>query len=311
MVQLTIIIVVLVKKNANILAKLQANWTCRNHETFEPQIAVRLYEHIVLDGTMRCFLPIDFCHPVNEDCSIGETKFTIYFQEDPAAMEHLGLDWFVVVEGNKPCAGDLPKRRYKKKKKNRKSRRRKRQMDLLDARVKRFLYDELEPFVEQKVNCFTMTKRRGCIFRAHPSYRSGKEWFDWANIMWELQHDDGTTTAQIIPGQIQCFVDLTDISTDSGVCGLDQWEREIVKDPPVEPGIYVVVNSLHGPTTPIPGSDFMLSGNREVDIDGNMKFSFVDVENIHSPTFCFPYFGNEDEAEVYQLTPCEEWYKYF
>ena len=41
------------------------------------------------------------------------------------------------------------------------------------------------------------------LFRAHPSYRSDGEWFDWATIDW----DEGS---EPVPAKLFMFIDLTE-----------------------------------------------------------------------------------------------------
>ena len=89
--------------------------------------------------------------------------------------------------------------------------------------------------------------------------------------------------------------------------GYDNDGYEVWKDPPCTLGYYAVVNSLCGPTQPLPDSILLKSGNCELDTDGNKVYQFLDTEVIHSPAFLFPHFGNEAEAEMFELKPRVEW----
>jgi hypothetical protein len=43
------------------------------------------------------------------------------------------------------------------------------------------------------------------IFLAHPSYRGGHSWYDWAEFAWQ---DGETEVESIVPGQIYSFIEL-------------------------------------------------------------------------------------------------------
>ncbi len=49
------------------------------------------------------------------------------------------------------------------------------------------------------IDAFTCLSKDGSIFRAHPSYRSGQEWYDYANFSW--QTDEGPDEDAATPGQ--------------------------------------------------------------------------------------------------------------
>ena len=57
---------------------------------------------------------------------------------------------------------------------------------------------------DSKVVGFTEYKMNGCIFRCHPSYRSGKPWRDWAMVQPNPAHDE-----HIVPCQILMLLDLS------------------------------------------------------------------------------------------------------
>jgi hypothetical protein len=55
-------------------------------------------------------------------------------------------------------------------------------------------------------SCFTEHKRSDHIYRAHPDYRKGGPWYNWAYI--EFGPDDTGEESHLYPAQIWFFVDL-------------------------------------------------------------------------------------------------------
>ena len=46
-----------------------------------------------------------------------------------------------------------------------------------------FIFNDVIPSLKSDyITCYTEYKRYGIIFRAHPSYRSLEEWYDWAYV---------------------------------------------------------------------------------------------------------------------------------
>ena len=273
------------EKNANVLAKQQANRTSRNHATFEQQIGKRLSEWVAINTAYRNFVPQDIVAASKEDADILETKFIIGSNEDADGMDETE---FLLHEPTK-----------KKK--------RKKQLQLTDERLKEFVFEEFADFMpNSQIPCFTAHKRKGYIFRAHPSYRSGPSWHDWAVFKWI----SGEETLYI-PGEIQCFVDLREIATGPQVVGVNEKTgKEIVEETPYEPGIYAVINSLVGPTKSKVTNSLLSHGQRELDENDEMKCSVANVEAIHDTTYCFPHFGYDHDVWVYELKHREKWHEY-
>lgn len=68
-----------------------------------------------------------------------------------------------------------------------------------------------EGVVGTHVPGFTCLNKCGTIFRAHPSYRSGEEWFDYAEVKWEDDPEfDGSRRAPPpnTPGEARAYVPL-------------------------------------------------------------------------------------------------------
>jgi hypothetical protein len=55
-------------------------------------------------------------------------------------------------------------------------------------------------------SCFTEHKRGDHIYRAHPDYRKGGSWYNWAYV--EFGPDDTGKESHIYPAQILFFVNL-------------------------------------------------------------------------------------------------------
>ena len=68
-----------------------------------------------------------------------------------------------------------------------------------------------EGVVGTHVPGFTCLNKCGTIFRAHPSYRSGEEWFDYAEVKWEDDPEfDGSRRAPPpnTPGEARAYIPL-------------------------------------------------------------------------------------------------------
>jgi len=67
-----------------------------------------------------------------------------------------------------------------------------------------FLLNHVIPtFDADHITCYTEYKICGIIFRAHPSYRSSQEWYDWAYIKFYNVDIDKN---ELCPSKICCFV---------------------------------------------------------------------------------------------------------
>ena len=61
----------------------------------------------------------------------------------------------------------------------------------------------MKDLTSDSITCYTEYKCCGNIFRAHPSYRSTKEWYDWAYIkFYNVEKDENS----LCPSKICCFV---------------------------------------------------------------------------------------------------------
>ena len=90
------------------------------------------------------------------------------------------------------------------------------------------LQEELKEFVPN-VPIWTEFKKEGCIFHGHPLYREKKHWNDWVMINWG-------TNCGILPCEIWCFVDLSDLTSQFVLPYKESW---------VQQGVFTVVESSY------------------------------------------------------------------
>lgn len=77
-----------------------------------------------------------------------------------------------------------------------------------------FLLQQVRPsFVSNEIACYTEHKRFGVIFRAHPSYRSTQEWYDWTYVKF---YNEKKNMYSSYPSKICCFVKDEPISGNEG-----------------------------------------------------------------------------------------------
>ncbi len=82
------------------------------------------------------------------------------------------------------------------------------------------------------------TRNRRYIFRAHPAFRGGDKWHDWALFQWAAD----ATNHHLIPGHIVIFIEL-----DEYALGLLQDNEHVIG---TEPGLYAMIESLEEPLSP-------------------------------------------------------------
>ena len=144
----------------------------------------------------------------------------------------------------------------------------------------------------QTVLGFTELRLNGYLFRAHPSYRSGDPWHDWAMLNWGADIGD-------MPGQILCFLDLRQIEFDDDhiILELDNGQPAIK-----EPDIYMVVQSLQEYFNPVvPTLSMVRKGStvlRKFDRNGVRIFGtepgklyLVPLDCIQEPVTVIPDMG--------------------
>ena len=73
----------------------------------------------------------------------------------------------------------------------------------LEALYDILIYERPRILQDDYVDAFTCLSRDGLIYRAHPSYRSGQEWYDYANFRWQTEEgpDEDTMIYAGTPGQ--------------------------------------------------------------------------------------------------------------
>ena len=120
---------------------------------------------------------------------------------------------------------------------------------------------------------FTDLSYKNNTFRAHPSYRSNKSWFDWANFKWE-GYDDG------VPGRIFMFIDL-----------------RYVPDNPLGNDIFAIIQSAESIATSIQNDrakDLKLCTFWKME----PKYRAISVNCISSPTYVINNFDNTKDINV-------------
>lgn len=145
------------------------------------------------------------------------------------------------------------------------------------------------------VPCLTCLEHRRAIFRAHPSYRSGDPWFDYANIKWHGYN-------RPLPAKIHMFVDLTRVPLKPG----SEWFNEI----------YAVITSVKETNEePEPSAKMVQRqrGQTNLCTFWTMESSpcFVPARSISSPAFVVENFKDyklHDPTDcVIEIKPFEEW----
>ena len=70
------------------------------------------------------------------------------------------------------------------------------------------IFHEVCGIESDEVQGFTCLDHNNNILRAHPSYNSGREWYDHCLMIWGVNDDDDCLKA-LVPAQIFMFLDLT------------------------------------------------------------------------------------------------------
>ncbi len=140
------------------------------------------------------------------------------------------------------------------------------------------------------------------IFRAHPSFRGEKQWFDWCTLRWDNIDDP-------IPARIITFLDLSrcKFMTHIQIRELNMSEVNVSNnimtnhDPFLESGMWVVVQSAHtfDESRQLTQND---EDYNEYSFDGNIvqrlvledTYRILPVETIESPCYCVPQYSNMD-----------------
>ncbi len=145
------------------------------------------------------------------------------------------------------------------------------------------------------------------IFRAHPAYRGGTFWHDWAMFQWG---EDGGEI-QLVPGQIVTFVylSLSDIQ-------LLEHNEHVVGS---EPGLYAMVESLEEALPPsqkythltckssknLTDQQRLQRRNARIPLTRSNTY-LVPVDTIYEPIAAIPNAGGAD-GEFLFIRPVDDW----
>ena len=180
-----------------------------------------------------------------------------------------------------------------------------------DEEIVKFLYYLLEMACDMHgvadLDIRTEHKRNGHIFRGHPDYRKRGQWNDWAKFDWGAGHG-------VLPGEIWCFVDFTDVPDDFllACAGCK-----------VGKGVYAVVESTsYCPNQdksgrPMNNSEMFTPIVKDVERlkkDGSIgekRFYLADVESIVEPMAVFPDIGSSNKVRCFEVLPQKLWSEAF
>ena len=84
------------------------------------------------------------------------------------------------------------------------------------------IFHEVRGIASDVVPGFTCLDHNNSILRAHPSYNSGREWYDHCLMIWSANDDDDSEKA-LVPAQIFMFLDLRNVTLLPG----SAYENEI------------------------------------------------------------------------------------
>jgi hypothetical protein len=145
------------------------------------------------------------------------------------------------------------------------------------------------------------------MFRAHPSWRGGDSWHDWAIFAWV--QDDGTPVH--LPAQIITFVEFS------------EFDIGLLTDLPFvfgsTPGLYAMIETIERPlAAPRTGHYIVLEGTKELtpaerqqrQVTGipitASNLCLVPVDTIYEPIAAIPHQGGNPGAFMF-IRPCDNW----
>ena len=115
--------------------------------------------------------------------------------------------------------------------------------------------------------------------RATPNYSKSGPWYDYVNISWEYDGDDGTIKTFLLPAKCLCFFRSINITKDQ------QEERDSE--------LLALIHSADGTTEgKVPGRvDTLLTKNFKLEFDKSKlpKTDVVSVATIDNPICCYPH----------------------
>jgi hypothetical protein len=125
------------------------------------------------------------------------------------------------------------------------------------------------------------------LFRAHPSYRSGRAWNDWVSLNWVGKNN---AISDDTPAKVLMFVlylkDETNITQNNAII----WSATTVSQE------YSVLTKK-----------FTMTIEKKGHLKGKPKFECVSPIHLKTPCFCYPNFGSDDPNEYLLVLPKSDW----
>ena len=145
------------------------------------------------------------------------------------------------------------------------------------------------------------------LFRAHPSYRGGGKWHDWALFNWSVS-EDGT---MLIPAHI-----ITFLLIDNDLFQLLSGNPTFVGS---GPGLYALCESLEEPLLePKVGNRIVVRGTKTLNKrqenqrrrqgrdDANPNLNLISVESIYEPIAALADIGAAEGTFLF-IRPVDDW----
>ena len=186
--------------------------------------------------------------------------------------------------------------------------------------VYRILIDsEPRQLLDNLVDGFTCLSRKGLIYRAHPSYRSGQEWYDYANFRWQV--DEGEEIDVTTPGQRRLQAGQEVMTYDSMAriyMFLDLRNSRLCENSAYDNDLYALVKSVElddnntGPTEEA-WQHWEHSGSPRIARHWTLEdgYRLVKAKFISSPCFGFEDYSDSNMINrtgyVIEVKPFNEW----
>ena len=179
---------------------------------------------------------------------------------------------------------------------------------------------EPREILDNTIHGFTCLSREGSIYRAHPSYRSGQEWYDFAVIKWEegrIQNAIAATT----PGERRRNVTLPQSSYNAvaKICMfIDLRKANLRENSSFKKELYVLIHSVemnNENTGPVVKAveEWQRRGSPKLAKFWTKEkgYHIIPVTQIHSPAFVLQDYSDPEmitETEyLIEVEPFEDW----
>ena len=231
-------------------AKQPARLTQKRAHSITLQSGHRIIEGLALDSRLRDMRNVGaMINSGMDKCntSFGGNKYIIKFKKRGDGGYDYHIQWFGTTMVNGPgCCPTL--------------------VSFLCNHV-------VQPVSSKYITCYTEYRRYGIIFRAHPSYRSSQEWYDWAYIK---LYDEENDKNSICPAKIYCFVkDECETSRNRNLMVIIKYAENMEKEVPDDNAFPIVERRILSDT-----------------------YFLVDADCIDEPCYAVPDIsGGEKEEE--------------